>query len=74
MEIPLRAVYARLPRTVGGFCAIDENGERVCVLNCLLSKEHNLITYLHEISHINDNGCINVDTLEKRRHLLKGCS
>lgn len=63
-----RAVFASLPCTVGGFCATNADGERICILNSNLTREQNIQTYMHEIQHINDHGELEINTLETRRH------
>lgn len=64
-----RVVLANLPCTVGGYCVTNADGEKICVLNSKHSREHNLETFVHEISHANDFGKgLDVSLLEKIRH------
>ena len=64
-----RVVLANLPCTVGGYCVTNADGEKICVLNSRHSRERNLETFVHEISHTNDFGKkLDVNLLEKLRH------
>lgn len=64
-----RVVFANLPCTVGGYCVTNADGEKICVLNSRHSRERNLETFVHEISHANDFGNgLDVGLLEELRH------
>lgn len=66
-----RVVLANLPLKVGGYCVINDEGEKICVLNARHSFERNKKTLLHEQEHINNNDfdeCLYVDKTEALRH------
>lgn len=45
---------AELPNTARSFVASNSDGTYTIVLNSKLSHEQNLISYFHELSHINN--------------------
>lgn len=69
-ERNINIVFVDLPYRVKGFCVQHSDGQTVC-LNSRFANDANLQTYLHEISHINNDDFYseaNVDELEYLRH------
>jgi len=64
-----KVVLYPLPHKCKGFCHESEDGSQIVVLNSRLTREANIITYTHEISHADDFGkALDVNKLEKIRH------
>lgn len=64
-----KVVLYPLPHKCKGFCHETEDGSQIVVLNSRLTRETNIKTYEHEISHADDFGKeLDVNELEKIRH------
>lgn len=50
----IRTILVDLPNTIGGY-TVKQDDYYTIVLNQNLSHDKNLITYAHEISHIENN-------------------
>ena len=62
-----RVVLANLPCKIGGYCVVNADGDKICVLNSRHSFETNKKTLLHEQEHIVNNdfeGHYKVDEIE----------
>lgn len=57
-----------LPLRIKGYCMATPEGEKIFVLNSRYTFEANQETFLHELSHNQDVGELNVDRLEFLRH------
>lgn len=68
MTLIKRVVLFDLPLSVKGYCFNDSEGDKVCVLNSRYTREDNIDSYNHEISHTSDFGVLDVDALENLRH------
>ena len=51
-----KVVLYPLPHKCKGFCHETEDGSQIVVLNSRLTRETNIKTYEHEISHADDFG------------------
>lgn len=64
-----KVVLYPLPHKCKGSCHDTEDDSQIVVLNSRLTREANIITYTHEISHADDfRKELDVDELEKIRH------
>lgn len=64
-----RTILFDLPPDVKGFVKETDDGSQIVILNSRLTREANITTYAHEVSHVDDFGKdINVSLLEKHRH------
>ena len=64
-----KVVLYPLPPKCKGFCHETEDGSQIVVLNSRLTREANIRTYTHEISHADDfRKESDVNELEKIRH------
>ena len=64
-----KVVLYPLPHKCKGSCHDTEDGSQIVVINSRLTREANIKTYEHEISHADDFwGELDVDELEKIRH------
>ncbi len=57
-----------LPLRIKGYCIATPEGEKICILNSRYTLEMNQKTFLHELSHDQDIGELNVDYIESLRH------
>lgn len=66
-----RAVVTDLPTTVKAFTMENEDGTYVICVNAKLTREQQMLSYRHELSHIINNDFEseeNADDLESLRH------
>ena len=64
-----KVVLYPLPHKCKGFCHEADDGSQIVVLNSRLTREENMKTFVHEISHTDDFGKeLDVNELEKVRH------
>lgn len=64
-------LYKNMPTRVKSFVSSDGLGNYTITLNSRLTKEQNIISFQHEIEHIERgdyDGIQNVDVLEHYRH------
>ena len=57
-----------LPLQIKGYCINTPEGQKICILNSRYTLESNQKTFLHELSHLQDAGELNVDSIESLRH------
>ena len=67
-----KVVLYPLPPKCKGFCHETDDGSQIVVLNSRLTREENMKTFVHEISHTDDFGKgLDVNELETVRHEKK---
>ncbi len=55
MRNDIRTILANLPATIKGFVVVTDIDTYTIILNENLTREQNMMTYLHELKHI-ENG------------------
>ena len=71
MMTEVRTILQDLPVDIRGFVVTDENGDPTVVLNARHSRETNLETYRHELTHIEAGDFYrpeSVDEIEAQAH------
>ena len=59
-----RVILQDLPTTVRGFVFLGDDGEPVIVVNSRLTREQNLLTWIHERMHIIRNELTDTNYIE----------
>lgn len=60
----IRTILVDMPLSVKGYTVADSEGFYTIVLNQKLTREQNLLTYVHELGHIKNGDFDSLETVE----------